>query len=70
MRPAAGLVAKQRRMVARIGGSSAFVVGRSCVVPVPTGSIGRPLFVSFNVTARPVALPSLNVIVSGATPTI
>jgi hypothetical protein len=63
-------------LIGRIGGSSAslktdnlFVIGRSCVVPVPAVSIG-PLFVSFNIIARPVSLRSLNVVVSGATPTI
>jgi hypothetical protein len=63
-------------LIGRIGGSSAslktdnaFVIGRSCVVPVPASSIG-PLFISFNITARPVSLRSLNVVVSGATPTI
>jgi hypothetical protein len=63
-------------LIGRIGGSSAslkadnaFVLGGSCVVAVPSGSIG-PLFVSFNIAARPVSVQSLNVVVSGATPTI
>ncbi len=63
-------------LIGRIGGSSAslktdsaFVVGRNCVVPVPTGRIG-PLFVSFNITARPILVQALNIVVSGATPTL
>jgi len=65
-------------LIGRIGVSSAnpktdadnaFAIGRGCVIPVPTGSIG-PLYVSFNVTARPVWLQTLNVKISVATPTI
>ncbi|MGA3399997.1 MAG: hypothetical protein ABSC95_12325 [Acetobacteraceae bacterium] len=63
-------------LIGRIGGSSAglkadgaFVIGTSCVVPVPAGSIG-PLFISFNITARPVDVAAIQVDVSGATPTL
>jgi hypothetical protein len=63
-------------LIGRIGGSSAslkadgaFVVGSSCVVAVPAGSIG-PLFVSFNITGRPVEVTAIQVDVSGATPTL
>ena len=44
-------------------------MGRGCVIPVPAGNIG-PLYVSFNVTARPIWLQTLIVKVSVATPTI
>jgi hypothetical protein len=63
-------------LIGRIGGSSAglkadgaFVIGTSCVVPVQAGSIG-PLYVSFNITARPVDVTSIQVDVLGATPSL
>jgi len=63
-------------LIGRIGGSSAglkadgaFVIGSSCVVAVPTGSIG-PLFVSFNITGRPVQVANIQIEVNGATPTL
>ena len=63
-------------LIGRIGGSSAglkaegaFVIGSGCVVAVPAGSIG-PLFVSFNITARPVAVTALTIEVRGATPSL
>jgi hypothetical protein len=63
-------------LIGRIGGSSAslkaegaFVIGSSAVVSVPAGSIG-PLFVSFNIVGRPVAVTSITVKVSGATPSL
>jgi len=39
------------------------------VVTVPAGSIG-PLFISFNITARPVEVTAITVEVNGATPTL
>ena len=63
-------------LIGRIGGSSAglkadgaFVVGSSCVVAVPAGSIG-PLFLSFNITGRPVEVTAIAIEVSGATPSL
>ena len=63
-------------LIGRIGGSSdglkaegAFVIGSSCVVAVPAGSIG-PLYVSFNITARPVDVTAIQIEVSGATPSL
>ena len=63
-------------LIGRIGGSSAglkadgaFVIGSSCVVAVPAGSIG-PLFISFNIAARPVDVHDIRIEVSGATPTL
>lgn len=63
-------------LIGRIGGSSAllkadgaFVIGSSCVIKVPDGAIG-PLFVSFNISGRPVEVASIGVTVSGATPTL
>jgi hypothetical protein len=63
-------------LIGRIGGGSAglkaegaFVIGSGCVVAVPAGSIG-PLFVSFNITARPVRVWTIAIKVSGATPSL
>lgn len=63
-------------LIGRIGGSSAglkadgaFVIGSSAVVAVPAGSVG-PLFVSFNITGRPVDVSKIEVKVSGATPSL
>jgi hypothetical protein len=63
-------------LIGRFGGSSAglkpegaFVIGSSCVFAVQPGSIG-PLFVSFNITSRPVHLVDIAITVSGATPTL
>jgi len=39
------------------------------VVAVPAGSIG-PLYVSFNITARPVDVTAIQIEVSGATPSL
>jgi hypothetical protein len=63
-------------LIGRFGGSSAslkadgaFAIGSGCVVAVPAGSIG-PLFVSFNITARPVQVTALAIEVLGATPNL
>jgi hypothetical protein len=63
-------------LIGRIGGSSAslkadgaFVIGSCCVVAVPAGSIG-PLFISFNIAARPVQVMAMTIDVSGATPNL
>lgn len=63
-------------LIGRIGGSSAglkaegaFVIGSGCVVAVPDKSIG-PLFVSFNITARPVVVTAIAIEVSRETPSL
>jgi hypothetical protein len=64
-------------LIGRLGGSSAslkadgaFVIGSSCVVKVPDAGIG-PLFISFNITARPVLVSvAIELQVSGATPNL
>ncbi len=60
-------------LIGRIGGSSAgikadgiFVIGSNAVIAVPTGSTG-PLFISFNITGRPVDVTTIAVTVSGGT---
>jgi len=60
-------------LIGRIGGSSAslkvdgaFPIGIDCVVQLPTNSVG-PLFVSFNIVARPVFVGSFTIQVSTAT---
>jgi hypothetical protein len=69
-------VAPPGALIGRIGGSSAgikaegaFVLGSSCVIAVPAGSIG-PLFFSFNITSRPVEVTAFNIELSGATPSL
>jgi hypothetical protein len=47
----------------------AFVIGSGCVVPVLAGSIG-PLFVSFNITARPVWVTTIAIDITGAAPSL
>ncbi len=60
-------------LLGRIGGSSAnlkpdgvFAIGTDCVVQVPANSVG-PLFVSFNITSRPVDVEAFTISVSSAT---
>ena len=60
-------------LIGRLGGSSAslkadgaFPIGIDCVVQLPANSVG-PLFVSFNIVARPVAVASFTIAVSTAT---
>ena len=60
-------------LIGRLGGSSAslkadgaFPIGLDCVVQLPANSVG-PLFVSFNIVARPVDVASCTIDVSTAT---
>ena len=60
-------------LIGRLGGSSAslkadgaFPIGLDCVVQLPANSVG-PLFVSFNVVARPVDVANFTIEVSTAT---
>ena len=60
-------------LICRLGGSSAslkaedaFPIGLDCVVQLPANSVG-PLFVSFNIVARPVDVASFTIEVSTAT---
>ena len=60
-------------LIGRLGGSSAslkadgaFPIGLDCVVQFPANSVG-PLFVSFNIVARPVDVASSTIEVSTAT---
>jgi hypothetical protein len=60
-------------LIGRFGGSSAslkadgaFPIGLDCVVQLPPNSVG-PLFVSFNIVARPVPVQSFAIEVSAAT---
>lgn len=60
-------------LIGRIGGSSAgikadgiFVIGSNAVIAVPAGSTG-PLFISFNITGRPVDVTAIAVTVGGGT---
>jgi hypothetical protein len=60
-------------LIGRFGGSSAslkadgaFPIGLDCVVQLPANSVG-PLFVSFNIVARPVDVASFAIEVSTAT---
>jgi hypothetical protein len=60
-------------LIGRLGGSSAslkvdgaFPIGLDCVVELPANSVG-PLFVSFNIVARPVDVTRFTIQVSTAT---
>jgi hypothetical protein len=60
-------------LIGRLGGSSAslkadgaFPIGQDCVVQLPANSVG-PLFVSFNIVARPIEVTSFTIEVSAAT---
>ena len=60
-------------LIGRLGGSSAslkvdgaFPIGLDCLVQLPANNVG-PLFVSFNIVARPVYVGSFTIQVSTAT---
>ncbi|MBV8188414.1 MAG: hypothetical protein JOY64_36175 [Alphaproteobacteria bacterium] len=71
-------------LIGRFGGGSAgystqaatdadkgrpFPIGTYCIMPIPAKSVG-PLFVGFNVVARPIQVRRLKITIEGATPTL